>query len=123
MHFIKTCWSLISRIIASRTIDFLHFWRIYVTTKNAKEEICKVQVEQATSQLLPDTFQASHETSTTLIRNQSLIVMKISELQHSVQELWKKFTEYRLSMEAQKSYEKEEKLVADFGPLLQMSKA
>ncbi|KAI9577401.1 hypothetical protein GQX74_013644 [Glossina fuscipes] len=34
---------------------------------------------------------------------------------HSVQELWKNFTEYRLSMEAQKSYEKEKKLVADFG--------
>lgn len=41
--------------------------------------------------------------------------LKISELQQSLQELWKNFSEYRSSQEAQKSYEKEEKIVADFG--------
>lgn len=41
--------------------------------------------------------------------------LKITELQQSLQELWKNFSEYRSSQEAQKSYEKEEKIVADFG--------
>lgn len=41
--------------------------------------------------------------------------LKISELQQSLQALWKNFSEYRSSQEAQKSYEKEEKIVADFG--------
>lgn len=41
--------------------------------------------------------------------------LKISELHHSLQDLWQNFSEYRTSQEARKSYEKEEKLVADFG--------
>uniref|UniRef100_A0A1A9WI60 Uncharacterized protein n=1 Tax=Glossina brevipalpis TaxID=37001 RepID=A0A1A9WI60_9MUSC len=91
------------------------YWLNFNLQQQIYEYRQKVEQVSATSQLLPDTLQAWHETSTALIKNQSLIVSKISDLQHSVQELWKNFTEYRLSMEAQKSYEKEEKLVADFG--------
>lgn len=68
----------------------------------------------AASQILPDTLQAWHETSKNLIKNQTSISSKLTELQQSLQVLWKNFSEYRTSQEAQKSY-KEEKIVADFG--------
>ena len=74
-----------------------------------------VFIVSAASQILPDTLQAWHETSKSLMKNQTSMSLKISELQQSLQELWKNFSEYRSSQEAQKSYEKEEKIVADFG--------
>ena len=72
-------------------------------------------IVSAASQILPDTLQAWHETSKNLIKNQTSMSLKITELQLSLQELWKNFSEYRSSQEAQKTYEKEEKIVADFG--------
>ncbi|XP_065366969.1 liprin-alpha-1 isoform X2 [Calliphora vicina] len=91
------------------------YWLNFNLQQQIYEYRQKVEQVSAASQILPDTLQAWHETSKSLIKNQTSMSLKITELQQSLQELWKNFSEYRSSQEAQKSYEKEEKIVADFG--------
>ncbi|KAM7342603.1 uncharacterized protein ACRADG_009958 isoform 1-T1 [Cochliomyia hominivorax] len=91
------------------------YWLNFNLQQQIYEYRQKVEQVSAASQILPDTLQAWHETSKSLIKNQTSMSLKISELQQSLQELWKNFSEYRSSQEAQKTYEKEEKIVADFG--------
>ncbi|TMW54635.1 hypothetical protein DOY81_000166 [Sarcophaga bullata] len=91
------------------------YWLNFNLQQQIYEYRQKVEQVSAASQILPDTLQAWHETSKSLMKNQTSMSLKISELQQSLQELWKNFSEYRSSQEAQKSYEKEEKIVADFG--------
>uniref|UniRef100_A0A1I8PU49 Uncharacterized protein n=2 Tax=Stomoxys calcitrans TaxID=35570 RepID=A0A1I8PU49_STOCA len=90
------------------------YWLNFNLQQQIYEYRQKVEQVSAASQILPDTLQAWHETSKNLINNQTSISSKLSELQQSLQVLWKNFSEYRTSQEAQKSY-KEEKIVADFG--------
>lgn len=91
------------------------YWLNFNLQQQIYEYRQKVEQVSAASQILPDTLQAWHETSKNLIKNQTSMSLKITELQLSLQELWKNFSEYRSSQEAQKTYEKEEKIVADFG--------
>ncbi|XP_058986846.1 liprin-alpha-1 isoform X3 [Musca domestica] len=90
------------------------YWLNFNLQQQIYEYKQKVEQVSAASQILPDTLQAWHETSKNLIKNQTSISAKLSELQQSLQVLWKNFSEYRTSQEAQKTY-KEEKIVADFG--------
>lgn len=66
-------------------------------------------------QLLPRTLQAWHETSGSLLRNQTQIQEKLAKMQLSLQNLWSNFSSYCLFQKSEGKHEDDQKLVADFG--------
>uniref|UniRef100_A0A1L8E8S1 Uncharacterized protein n=1 Tax=Haematobia irritans TaxID=7368 RepID=A0A1L8E8S1_HAEIR len=113
-HIIFRLYGILLFVITLSIFVGFTYWLNFNLQQQIYEYRQKVEQVSAASQILPDTLQAWHETSKNLIKNQTSISSKLSELQQSLQVLWKNFSEYRTSQEAQKSY-KEEKIVADFG--------
>lgn len=94
--------------VSERFLSELHLkWLEFVELQSS--------VVAVNGQLLPRTLQAWHETSASLLRNQTEIQDKLAEMQNSLKYLWSNFSSYCLFEKSEGKHEDDQKLVADFG--------
>lgn len=81
--------------------------------------IIKILIVSAVSKVFPDTLQHWHETTASFIKNQSLVVYQLNDLTQNVELLGSNLSSLQATVNSQRIYGQDEKIVADFGAKLE----
>ncbi|XP_020818213.1 uncharacterized protein LOC110191657 [Drosophila serrata] len=112
--YFRMCGPLLLGIIGILIVGIL-YWLYFDLRQQLYDYRQKMEEVSAMSKNFPDTLQRWHETSSYLLKNQTVVVNEISELQKTMESLRNNFSNLEATVAAQRNHGKDEKLVADFG--------
>ncbi|KAH8253406.1 hypothetical protein KR032_005390 [Drosophila birchii] len=112
--YFRMCGPLLLGIIGILIVGIL-YWLYFDLRQQLYDYRQKMEEVSAMSKNFPDTLQRWHETSSYLLKNQTVVISEISELQKTMESLRNNFSNLEATVAAQRNHGKDEKLVADFG--------
>ncbi|XP_017866924.1 PREDICTED: uncharacterized protein LOC108616320 [Drosophila arizonae] len=95
------------------------YWVYFDLRQQISDYQQKFEEVSAVSKVFPDTLQQWHETTSFLIKNQSLIIYQLNDLTQSVELLGANLSSLQATVNAQRNYGQDQKIVADFGAKLE----
>ncbi|XP_030388276.1 uncharacterized protein LOC115634583 [Scaptodrosophila lebanonensis] len=115
--YLRMCGPVLLGITSALFVAIL-YWLYFDLRQQIFDYRQKIEEVSAMNKNIPDTLQKWHETSSFLMKNQTEVSIRITELQRSIEALRTNLSNLEM-MNAQRNYGKDEKLVADFGAKLE----
>ncbi|EDW01943.1 uncharacterized protein LOC6560631 [Drosophila grimshawi] len=115
---IRKCGPFVFGITTALCVAIL-YWLYFDLRQQISDYQQKFEEVSAINKIFPDTLQQWHETTSFLIKNQTFVISQINELTQCVEQLGSNLSSLQATVNAQRNYGQDKKLVADFGAKLE----
>ncbi|XP_064543651.1 uncharacterized protein LOC135432102 [Drosophila montana] len=116
--YIRKCGPVLFGITIVFVLAIL-YWAYFDLRKQISDYQQKFEEVSAVSKVFPDTLQHWHETTALFIKNQSSVVYQLNDLTQNVELLGSNLSSLQATVNSQRTYGQDEKIVADFGAKLE----